>query len=315
MTTTTDPGTVLITGPTGGLGRALAMGLAARPAADRPDLLLLGRPGERLDEVARLVRAAGATAESVPCDLSRLADVREAAAAVRDLLAGDALRPLRVLVANAGVYPADTRTASSDGYQLTFAINYLAHAQLIGDLLHSLTPPARIIMIGSNTYRGTLGRRLMGAPGPNWRDPLDIAEPAGGEKSPGMHAAGVAYATSKLAILYYAHELQRHAGSGINVIVFEPGFMPGTGIGRDYAPMLRAIARSMSRLPGMSSPRKAMPPLASLVLDDRWSALRDGAYVVLGKETKVLAHACDPERERRLWEATDELLRTATTAA
>jgi NAD(P)-dependent dehydrogenase (short-subunit alcohol dehydrogenase family) len=252
------------------------------------------------------------TVEAVPCDLSRLADVRAAAATAKDLLARGAVRPLRVLVANAGVYPADTRIASSDGYQMTFAINYLAHAQLIGDLVDSFTPPARIILLGSNTYRGTLGRRMMGAPGPDWRDPVEIAKPASGEKSPGRKAAGVAYATSKLAILYYAHELQRRVDDQTNVMVFEPGFMPGTGIGRDYSPAVQAMARAIAHLPGMSSPTRAAPALASVVLDDHWANLRDGAFVVLGKETAVLPHAHDRDRELRLWEATRELLTKTT---
>jgi hypothetical protein len=80
----------------------------------------------------------------------------------------------------------DTRRASADGYKLTFAVNYLAHAQLIGDLLDSFGTPARIVLVGANTY--------------------------------------------------YAHELQRRAPEGINVAVFEPGFMPGTGLGRQQAP-------------------------------------------------------------------------------
>jgi short-subunit dehydrogenase len=58
----------------------LALEVAGRPATDRPDLLLVGRPGERLTEVVDLVRAAGATAEVILCDLSRLADLRAAAA-------------------------------------------------------------------------------------------------------------------------------------------------------------------------------------------------------------------------------------------
>jgi len=37
-------GTVLITGPTGALGRIAALAMAARPPAERPDLLLVGRP-------------------------------------------------------------------------------------------------------------------------------------------------------------------------------------------------------------------------------------------------------------------------------
>jgi short-subunit dehydrogenase len=80
MMTGGDTGTVLITGPTSGLGRALALEVAGRPETDRPDLLLVGRPGERLTEVVDLVRAAGATAEVILCDLSRLADLRAAAA-------------------------------------------------------------------------------------------------------------------------------------------------------------------------------------------------------------------------------------------
>ena len=47
---------------------------------------------------------------------------------------------------------ADTRNASADGYELTFAVNYLAHAQLIGDLLDSFATPARIVLVASGTY-------------------------------------------------------------------------------------------------------------------------------------------------------------------
>jgi short-subunit dehydrogenase len=100
MTTSSDTGTVLITGPTSGLGKALALELANREAPERPDLLLVGRPGDRLAEITGAVRAAGATAEPIPCDLARLADVRAAAQSVKDLLAAGAVRPLRTLVAN-----------------------------------------------------------------------------------------------------------------------------------------------------------------------------------------------------------------------
>ena len=72
-------GTVLITGPTGGLGTVLALELAKRGASERPDLLLVGRAGERLTGITDAVRAAGATAEAVPCGLASLADVRAAA--------------------------------------------------------------------------------------------------------------------------------------------------------------------------------------------------------------------------------------------
>jgi NAD(P)-dependent dehydrogenase (short-subunit alcohol dehydrogenase family) len=255
-----DRGTVLITGPTSGLGRALTLELASRAAVDRPDLLLVGRPGDRLTNIADAARAAGATVEASPCDLSRLANVRAAGAAAKDLLASGTVRPLRALVANAGLFTTDTRGASSDGYEMTFAVNYLAHAQLIDDLLGSFTPPARIVLLGSNVYRGTPGRRMMGAPAPQWRDPVEIAKPATGNKPSGYNAAGAAYATSKLAILYYAHELQRHVGDQIAVLVFEPGFMPGTGLVREQGPVIRALLRGVQRLPGVASPATPHKP-------------------------------------------------------
>jgi hypothetical protein len=59
----------------------------------------------------------------------------------------------------------------------------------------------------------------------------------------------------------------------------------------------------------MSSPKRAAPALASLALDGRWAHLRDGAFVEIDKEVEVLPFAHDHEREVRLWEATDELLK------
>jgi hypothetical protein len=111
-------------------------------------------------------------------------------------------------------------------------------------------------------------------------------------------------------ILYYAHELQRQAPAGISVAVFEPGVMPGTGLARQAGPGAERIGRGIQRLPGIASPAKSGPDLASVVLDARWAHLRDGAFVVRDKERDVRSIAHDPERERRLWDATTELLQT-----
>jgi hypothetical protein len=51
------------------------------------------------------------------------------------------------------------------------------------------------------------------------------------------------------------------------------------------------------------------PALASIALDDRWSRLRDGAFVVKDTEREIKSFARDPHREARLWDATAELLR------
>jgi NAD(P)-dependent dehydrogenase (short-subunit alcohol dehydrogenase family) len=240
--------------------------------------------------------------------------VTTSADAARKLLAEGVVRPLRALVANAGTMSVDTRRASSDGYELTFAVNYLAHAQLIGDLLGSFTAPARVVLIGSNTYHANLWRKLLHVPEAEWADPVELARPATGEQVPGMTASGVAYSNAKLAILYYAHELQRQAGTGINVSVFEPGWMPGTALGRGAPAVLQAMSRAVGRFPGVSTPQRSGPLLAEMALDERWAHLRDGAFVVKTKPAEVQPVAHDRDREQRLWDATAELLERAGTA-
>ncbi|MEV0568281.1 SDR family NAD(P)-dependent oxidoreductase [Dactylosporangium sp. NPDC050588] len=296
--------TTLITGPTRGLGRATTLAVADRPGAE---LLLVGRAGPALREVADEARARGATVQEIGCDLSRLADVRAAAATVRHLVAAGTVRPIGALIANAGHMSADTRAASADGYELTFAVNHLAHAQLIADLLGSPAEPARIVLLGSNTYSANFWRRVLGVPEARWRDPVELARPAPAGAKPDMTASGVAYSTAKLAILYYAHELQRHA-PGVAVSVFEPGWMPGTALSRGAPRALQAIGRGLGRLPFVSTPRRSGPMLASVALDERWAHLRDGAFVVKDRLTEVRPVAHDRERERRLWTATAELL-------
>lgn len=307
----TEPGTVLITGPTRNLGRHAVLAMADRPDGQRPDLLLAGRPGSDLTAVAEEARARGTRVHEIGCDLSRLADVRAAASTVRDLLAAGAIRPLRALIANAGAMSSDTRRASADGYEMTFAVNYLAHAQLITDLLASFTTPARVVLVGSNTYYANFWRKLLGVPEAKWADPVELARPASGAKAPGMTASGIAYSNAKLAILYYAHELQRRADNGINVSVFEPGWMPGTALGRGAPEALQAISRALGHIPGVSKPQRSGPLLAAMALDDKWVHLRDGAFVVKTKATEVQPVAHNRERERRLWDATTELLKRA----
>jgi NAD(P)-dependent dehydrogenase (short-subunit alcohol dehydrogenase family) len=308
-------GTVLITGPTGGLGRAATLAIANRAAHERPDLLLVGRAGQALTEVAAQARSAGATVREIGCDLANLAEVRKAGRAAKHLLDAGAVRPVRGLVANAGLSVADTHDASADGYELTFAVNYLAHAQLVGDILESFVAPARIVLLGSNTYHQNLIRRMLAVAPADWRDPIELARPTAPDVPATLKLSGTAYSNSKLAILYYAHELQRRAPNGINVAVFEPGFMPGTGLTRGHGPGIQRTGRALARIPGVSSPARSGPALASIVLDDRWAHLRDGGFVVKDRERDVQPFARDRQREARLWQVTAELLASAAEAA
>lgn len=305
------PGTVLITGPTGGLGRETTLALARRPAAERPDLVLVGRAGEPLGAVASEARAHGAVVHDIGADLARLSDVRAAASTVSELITAGQTRPLRGLIGNAGLMSVDTHTASADGYELTFAVNYLAHAQLIGDLCDQFSRPARIVLVGSNTYHQNIFRKVLHVAPAHWRDPIEMAHPLPAHEPASVERSGIAYSDSKLAILYYAHELQRHLPDGVTVAVFEPGFMPGTGLSRAFGgPALQRIGQAIQTIPGVSTPARSGPLLASVAVDARWAHLKGGAFVVKNVERPVQPFAHDRIREQQLWAATGQLLRT-----
>lgn len=87
--------------------------------------------------------------------------------------------------------------------------------------------------------------------------------------------------------------------------------MPGTGLSRANGPTLQRVGRLVEKIPGVSSPVRSGPLLASIVLDQRWAHLRDGAFVLKDEEREVKPIAIDPRREARLWEATAELLDAA----
>jgi NAD(P)-dependent dehydrogenase (short-subunit alcohol dehydrogenase family) len=147
-TAKTHPRIVLITGATDGLGRALAH----RSAAAGDTVLLHGRDQACLDATADAVRDVQGVARPATfrADLAELAQVRELAAAVRA-----ATDRLDVLVSNAGIGGGEPdgrdRRESEDGYELRFAVNYLAGFLLTQELLPLLraSAPARVVNVAS----------------------------------------------------------------------------------------------------------------------------------------------------------------------
>ncbi|RWD59186.1 MAG: SDR family NAD(P)-dependent oxidoreductase [Mesorhizobium sp.] len=137
--------TVLITGSTDGVGRVVAEKLGASGA----HILVHGRDAMRGKAVVAAIEAAGGKAELLVADLSSLAEVRRLAEAVRARTTR-----LDILINNAGVGTADggaKRQVSADGYELRFAVNYLAAFLLTSELLPLLkaSAPARIVNVAS----------------------------------------------------------------------------------------------------------------------------------------------------------------------
>jgi 3-oxoacyl-[acyl-carrier protein] reductase len=97
--------TAIVTGAGSGLGRALALGLAAAGAR----LALLGRRGERLEQTAAECRALGVPVWIRPTDVSVSV---EAAAAVEE--ARMEFGPVSILINNAGIFPPKRPVAEVD---------------------------------------------------------------------------------------------------------------------------------------------------------------------------------------------------------
>jgi len=202
--------TVLVTGATGGLGRALVRRLAERGAT----VVAHGRSSERLDQlVADVEGITGQRIDAVQADLASLREV--------DRLADTVLerhRDLTVLVNNAGVgfgEPGGGRELSADGIELRFAVNHLASYHLARRLADRLqaNAPARIVQVAS---AGQL--------------PLDPDDPLTEQGYDGV----VAYRRSKLAQVMATFDLAADlVGTGVSVNAVHPATFMDTAMVRD----------------------------------------------------------------------------------
>jgi NAD(P)-dependent dehydrogenase (short-subunit alcohol dehydrogenase family) len=271
-----DEQTILVTGATDGLGRALARELAARGAT----VLVHGRSQERLDDTLRELREATGSERLRPyrADLASLEEVRRLGREV------GSERRLDVLVNNAGIAGVGDREESADGHELRFAVNYLAPFLLSSLLLPLLarSAPARVVNVASVgqvpiDFDDVMLRR-------GW-EPLR------------------AYRQSKLAQVMFTFELAerlRAAGeTGVTVTALHPATLMDTKMAIEsfgYA---------------MSSVEEGVAATLRLAVDPEVDGVT-GRYFDGLRESRANAQAYDPEARRRLWRLSEQLTDTPT---
>ena len=267
-----DQQTILVTGATDGLGRALARELAARGAT----VLLHGRSKQRLEDTRReLTQATGSDRlRTYLADFASLQQVRRLAHEV----AGDQPR-LDVLVNDAGIAGGGPRQESADRIELRFAVNYLAPFLLTELLLPLLrrSAPARIVNVAS------VGQVPI--------DFDDVMLERGYEPLR-------AYRQSKLAQVMYTFELAqrlRAAGeTGVTVNALHPATLMDTKMALD------SFGYSMSTV------QDGVEATLRLVVDPELEGV-SGRYFDRLDEDRANAQAYDADARARLWRLSEAL--------
>ncbi len=286
----------IVTGASGGLGLATALGLARRGAR----VVVAARNAAKAEAALARIRASvpGSAVSFSPLDLADLSSVR---AFAEDMSAGGAV--LDILVNNAGVMAYPTRRVTRDGFEEQFGTNYLGHFALTAHLMPALlraSSNARVVGLASLAH-------VQG------RIALDDLQ---GES----HYDGwTAYRQSKLAMLIFAREFQRRAdaaGWPIRSVAAHPGWAvtdiitngPGQGRGR-LKPTLMNVA---FRMFGQSVADGALPILYAATAPD---AAPGGYYGPTGRgeragpvgPSRVMPQAADGATAQALWAASEQL--------
>jgi NAD(P)-dependent dehydrogenase (short-subunit alcohol dehydrogenase family) len=260
--------TILVTGATDGLGKHVALKLAGRGAT----VLLHGRNPERLEAALEEVRGQTGNERlgSYLADFSSLAAVRTLA----ERVFSDHNR-LDVLINNAGVIVQE-RKKSEDGFELTFAVNYLAHFLLTSLLLPLLrgSTPARIVNVASAG-----------------QSPVDFSDVMLERRYDGMKA----YTRSKLAQVMFTFELaERLQGTGVSVNALHPASLMDTKM------VLETFGHTMSTVEeGTDATVRlaASPELEGVT----------GRYFDGQRQGRANGQAYDAEARKRLWALSERL--------
>ena len=272
---------VLVTGGSGGIGKATALGLAQLGAR----VGIVGRDAARVEAAAADIRStSGSEAVDVfTADLSSQAEVRRLAAEVLD-----AYPRLDVLVNNVGGFWAH-RHVTADGLERTFALNHLASFLLTNLLLQRLTAsaPARVVTVSSGAQ--ALGR-------------IDFDDLQGARNYSGQRA----YNQSKLANVMFTYVVARRlTGSGVTATALHPG-VTSTNFGAEdqawYFGKMSGLARRF-----MQTPAKGAATSIYLAASPGVEGVT-GRYFANRKAKDSNKASYDTAAAARLWQVSSDLV-------
>jgi NAD(P)-dependent dehydrogenase (short-subunit alcohol dehydrogenase family) len=276
----------LVTGGTAGIGRAVALELAR--GGDR--VLFVGRNIERGRAALHELREVDRSLDPVflPADLSLLAD----AASVVDRLREHTDR-LDAVVLCAGILSTIPEW-TPEGLERNFVLNYLSRYLMIRQLLPELgaSPSGRIVLVANAGKYG---------------DSLDLEDLQHRRGRPGLVVAARTQFANDL-LTSELHARLQHTRIAATCVF--PGVVRTEVFSnaRGLPWFMRALAGVLPPLIAISPPAAARTP-AALAQHAELAASGGSFYGPALRQLKVPARARAGERSRRLWEASDELVR------
>ncbi len=287
----------LVTGATGGLGKAVAAGLAREGAA----VVVVGRSLDRADAamagISTLVP--DARLEPLACDLSVQSSIRRAAS---DFLSRH--DRLDVLVNAAGVFRKE-RHVTPDGLELTFATNVMAYFLMTNLLLDPLRRAAAIRNANTGTASGR-GSALALAPSRI----VNVASRYGNaalnfddlQTAKGKYSYLRSTPPTMLARVLLTQEFaERLRGTGVVANAVHPGLVKNTALLQDVGGPFRWITNTFGAPADKASDTAvwlATSPEAAEVSGKLWTKRQEIPTPGMGS---------DPDARSRLWDACTRL--------
>jgi retinol dehydrogenase 14 len=273
--------TVLITGGTGGIGRATATRLASMGARVGITGRDLGRAQRAAAEIAS--ESGQGVVDAFGADMSSQAEVRRLADEVLS-----AYPRLDVLINNVGGFWSH-RHVTADGLEQTFALNHLAPFLLTSLLLDRLiaSAPARIVTVSSGAH--STGR-------------VDFDDLMGERKYSGQRA----YNQSKLANVMFTYELARRlAGTGVTATALHPGLTNTSFSAEDPARVLAPLVKVMR--PFMKKPERGADTSVYVASSPEVEGI-SGQYFANRESKKSNKSSYYTQATARLWRLSADLV-------
>ena len=271
----------IVTGSNSGIGKETALALAEMGATVIMVVRNQKRGQEALDKIVS--QTGNHSISLMICDMSSMSSIRSFAAEFKKQYSR-----LDVLINNAGAEFV-RRQVTAEGFEQTFAVDYMAPFFLTHELLELLkaSAPSRIINVSSGLAKN--GK-------------VDFNDLQNERNYKGMQA----YSNTKLMILMWTYELSRRlAGSGVTVNALMPGFV-ATNLGKNSGSLRSAIMFTMVRLIQISAKKGAE---TSVYLASA-GKVKDITGKCFSKKTEVKTNPAsyDQEAQKKLWDETMRLL-------